>query len=941
MDTTLPLSNDDNSSFESSSNHPDPVVLKKLRDHDNDDHKNYTDHSDGGRKKSKDKKPPSSWKSRLFPWKGRGKLKRSQSMDHTGGGRPFQHQNHSQDDDQNQPKANEKFHRHSSTSKMDLSISNDNHSNDQGNSPTEWWAELDQSIWQTTTTPAGDQAVECEYREAGDQAVECEYRGNVGVQDWFAPSRNDDDDDDDNDSGILASAVASVGDIHQHHGHIDSATRTASSLSTQRFHSDTQSYNHHNPFNESNLGEEEESLIDADDLANNTIGGVKELGQYAREMQSKASAKTPSPPSKTKRRNSTKTKTTTTKSPSRLLACALPGLVRSSRSSGSKRSTNSKSTKKSYKDAEKYQADDVPDPEDDFPDYESDNNSYLAVSYTEEGAQLVMQQSDDLTEALASLNSRTSGRFSPCNDDEDGHDDEEEPPPASLSPPEASPQAFVGSDDDGYMNDAGGTDDPSNSPFRPDAEDVIRDDLDFMADHYGGLQRSRSRDSAPGSSLTGSSLGASFPHPAAQLRDNASQKQENSRIQIQPPSHFSPSMQDDEEKKHQDTLASLQKDLEKARQTAMRVRNSDASAHSTASSIADSKATTTKSHLSADPESNKYGCGSYQSIQSMFPSSKGDPPALSLSAAEEAFPSIKTMRAKLQLATKTSTDDSKQQPWMLSRRDDPPAAAEAEATRQRYRHYPTSSSLASTKSATRESPPGSVSKRDYDDPTLETSVSYTAKTSLSSAAGPPTAKTTEGQSTRNWGSASVASAMTIRSQPPENQASTKKYSLYERKPGIWEFYQPIQNVAQGVRQTLCENIYMRDGQPETVPFDEASRDEGDYSRYRRPPVPRQTAPVPRQTAPRQEAPVPRKAVPAPTPAPAPRPPPSPRQQQEHLQQKKQLQHLFRQQYQHPTVVADRPSSVTKASYYNDHHQVDPLLGRRSSASERALSVIKV
>ena len=47
---------------------------------------------------------------------------------------------------------------------------------------------------------------------------------------------------------------------------------------------------------------------------------------------------------------------------------------------------------------------------------------------------------------------------------------------------------------------------------------------------------------------------------------------------------------------------------------------------------------------------------------------------------------------------------------------------------------------------------------------------------------------------------------------------------------IWEVYKPVRQLAKEVGETLCENVYPRQEQPSTVPFDEMDDDDS----HRRP-----------------------------------------------------------------------------------------------------------
>ena len=638
----------------------------------------------------------------------------------------------------------------------------------------------------------------------GDQ-VECEYRGNISLQDWFMGQ------EDGNDGNPIArtpsfdlTGLPSVDG--EHNGNVNK--------------------------NESNtlpLGDEEGSPVVAKDVSNEcTANTVMELGQYARTMQSKPS-----------RTLSPRTKSTSLGSS---LLCALPGL-------GKKRS----------KEGKDLASENFPDPGDEVLDYESDNNSYLAVSYTEECAQLVMQQSEDLQDMPPILEpqpepeaplthdaqpqippSHNPGpQMSVVHDDQPQlppvHDDQPQmahvhnsrPPTAKvdakreLPPCDHPPHAYADFEDTGYMGDDPGI-------FRADT-DLMSDDLQFLAEHSVRSQSIKT--------ISSSTLGASFGHPAAQLRDDFVLQQ---RLRHPPP--FTRTEDDDPSEKLFKAITQGLPTSESSLSSTFISKEEEIPSDTKARTIHASSAN------DARPFEREVVNGiTYHHYKATAPPPPPPPPPPPFPAQKEASakaaktpddfsiqtpPPIRTMRSNLLNHQKKNTQDAnlvtsqekntqEGGDWVLQRRDDSPAQvpdeeaqAQAQAA-QMYRYYcpaDTSSSyrasLAATSAKYRTAISDSTSKyRGACTPTKMPAFELSQPTELS----------WDNSTAPTLGSRSMSTLSYSEMKFPQGKRSN---SLAPTAADIWDVYGPVKQMAKEVGESLCENVYARRGQPSTVPFDE-------------------------------------------------------------------------------------------------------------------------
>ena len=638
----------------------------------------------------------------------------------------------------------------------------------------------------------------------GDQ-VECEYRGNISLQDWF---------------------------LGQADGNIGGPIVRTPSFELMGLSSADGEHNENVKRHECNtlsLGEEEGSPKVAENVSYDCTGNtVMELGQYARTMQSKPS-RTLSPKTKSKGLGSS-------------LLCALPGLG-----------------KKLNKEEKDLASENFPDPGDEILDYESDNNSYLAVSYTEECAQLVMQQSEDLQDMPPVLEPQPEAplthdaqpqspsshdlrhQMSPVHDDPPQmapiHDDppqmahlhnlqssaDEVETKRGLSPFDHPPQANTGFEDTGYMGDDPGI-------FRADT-DLMSDDLQFLAEHSVRSQSIKT--------ISNSTLGASFGHPAAQLRDDFVAEQ---RVRHPPPFKG---------KNDEDPSEKLFKAITQG------LPMSESSLSNTVISKVEESPSDTKARTMHAPDVDDFrpferevvGGITYHHYKATAPPPPPPPPpplpaqnessAKATKAAKtpddfsNQTPSpIRTMRSNLLNNQKKKSQDANvlnsheentqaESGWVLQRRDDPPAQvpddeakAQAQAA-QMYRYYCPADTSSSYRASLAET--SAKYRTAISDTTSKYRGACTPSKIPAFELSQPTELSWDNSTAPTLGSRSMSTLSYSEMKYPRGQRAT---SLAPTAADIWDVYRPVKQMAKEVGESLCENVYARRGQPSTVPFDE-------------------------------------------------------------------------------------------------------------------------
>lgn len=486
--------------------------------------------------------------------------------------------------------------------------------------------------------PETDSEPDWEAHIDGDQ-VECEYRGDVTVQDLFATVP---------DSPAIQ-RVASWGREEQA------------------------------------IGLEKSS--DESPLPNSP--GVMELGQYAREMQSKNKA------SAARKRQLGS------------LLCALPTFGKS-------------------KAREEF--DDFPDP--DLIDPDEDDNSYLAVSYTEEGAQLVMTQSEDLDRG-----------------------DEEQRSMEDL-PEDIASVEFDDPADDPVDDIAPAQDSPLDvSQLTND------DDLYFLGENPIMSFASRI-------SKCSNSLGATYPHPAAQMRDEFALR----RLR-----HPSPPSSDAGENAPTTSNNGFTNNVGEKPFRLPKL--------ATALSVEKERQGSITFHHYKGPVENR-ATGRY----SRSPDAQRSPPV------QKILPTLHKSHEK-QNKEVSPTEEGEQ--VLKQRRDDPPEPEESTRT---FGYY-------GCPTATRMPPP------------YPTCTSRSGSRWLSQAADltwdHTTAKTFD---SRTLDSRTV-STLSYSVYPQQERRST-----LAARGDAWDIYRPIRQFAKDVNETFCENMYPRTEQPASVPFDEDQMD---------------------------------------------------------------------------------------------------------------------
>ncbi|CAB9525838.1 expressed unknown protein [Seminavis robusta] len=536
-----------------------------------------------------------------------------------------------------------------------------------------------------------------ETRVDGDFEVECEYRGDVSVKDWFTAR--------DQSPFVGLNTTA------------DTAAEHVVGTEEQQ---------------PPPVGHPEESLLETPSSSSLPSPGVMELGQYAREKRSKAASnsksKSPSPRSRQK--------------PG--ILCALPSFGGSS----------AKAKQSKTLDIDDDDDDDLvnfPDPE--FADVEaSDDNSYLAVSYTEEGAQLVMQQSGDFSNNdVADYQPLHLHQQQEEKQREALHQQQfqEQTPHVEVSPTGFAEQEFL--------------DDIVDELLLEETDTHMDDSLQYLG-QYSIKSASQSQRSG-----NNKNLGANFPHPAAQLRSDF--------VQGQP---VRPARLDNDDVTPK-TMAPRNNS-----------RNENVHAGYTPGSHAnpvDNSNRVEKEVIGSMTYHHYKGTGTHLD-QTGRPSSATN---------YTSPPVIRTIQSN----SKPPLRQRHQEAWI------PPKQHEESS----YREPRTSYGLCPT------APPLPTSKYSYP----ACSSRGMSRWDLSQ-----TTDLTWDQSTTRTMSTLSYSGM----YPFQDWRSAATGGQQDR----WAIYQPIQSLAKGVNATLCENLYPKQEQPPSVPFDEM---EMDYRRKRGTAAPKQ------------------------------------------------------------------------------------------------------
>jgi len=780
-----------NSSVSSTSSpHPDPAVAQAVVESNTS--KATCSDRESAKQRSFDTKKK--WKKRLFSWgKNRNKLKRSTSLESIG--------NASNGD---------------SPSDKDFPNTKD------------WLEEADNNkrgIVKNNTVLAWEKPQVVE-RDQGE--LECEYRGNISVQDWFMSDGQEEDMNGATKKNYNMARKASF----------EHATRsTNNSTDEQGVCCETSNTSKND---KTIMGQEEDDVVDAGDLSKATVPETNtiELGQYAREMQSKPQKKKNYKPASAR------------KSPTSSLLCAIPGL------------------------GKRYQDDDdddylcqgsFPYPEcDGIPDYESDNNSYLAVSYSEEGVQLVMQQSDDIQHCPPLRNTAQPTDGLPKSGEAPPTPPSLERETAKISEPtmvcsrQASsnplPKPHAG------FRETGCRDEESNRFSQ--YTDMMSADLKFVAEN---LMRTYSFDA---STKASTKLGASFGHPAAAVRESNASQVSGQRRLYNPGSFVNTTKEEDDasEKVFNAITQGLNTSTDSSLRSTTRVatpRNKGSPTYSNSSALSPIEAQESRAferEVHNGITYHHYKPAAAQPVlqpppRVMFSAKSSD--KTSSTPDELSFltpPPIRTMRANIMNSvnqedtggSKTNSDKAnkihEEDFWMFRRRDDPsddsrsestPTASESvlneenktqEKANRMYRYYcpaqttfPYRASLSKTGAKYRELLESTTSK-------YQSSCETPMIPKIPAWKLPRPAAAWDESTAPTWTSSRSTSTLSY---------SELKYPQGRKGPflgvaakEVWDVYSPVQQIAKEMGATLCENVY---NQPTTIPLDETTSDDDDES----------------------------------------------------------------------------------------------------------------